>query len=77
VREDLIRAIPLLSEEWSEVANADWLPTDLVTAFGGGKQRIYVIPPLKLVVVRLGSNSDGFSDAEFLSLLLRGRSVAH
>lgn len=49
------------------------LPGDLAAAFGGGKQRMYLIPSLQLVVVRLGTNSQGFSDVEFLSLLLRGK----
>jgi hypothetical protein len=36
---------------------------------------LYVIPSLKLVVVRQGALSQGFSDLEFLSLLLRGKSA--
>jgi CubicO group peptidase (beta-lactamase class C family) len=70
------RKIPILSWEWGDVANADWLPADLVAACGAGKQRLYVIPSLKLVIVRQGSLSQGFSDIEFLSLLLRGKSAS-
>jgi CubicO group peptidase (beta-lactamase class C family) len=70
------RKIPILSREWGDVANADWLPADLVAACGAGKQRLYVIPSLKLVIVRQGSLSQGFSDIEFLSLLLRGKSAS-
>ncbi|HEX4143196.1 MAG TPA: serine hydrolase [Pirellulales bacterium] len=73
VSNDLLRDIPLLSE-WGDVANSDWLPGDLVAAFGGGKQRLYLIPSFKLVIVRQGSQSQGFSEVEFLSLLLRGKS---
>lgn len=69
------RAIPMLSREWGDVANSDWLPGDLVAACGAGKQRLYVIPSRKLVVVRQGGLSEGFSDMEFLSLLLRGESA--
>jgi len=76
VSADLRRKIPILSREWGDVANADWLPGDLVAACGAGKQRLYVIPSLKLVVVRQGSLSQGFSDLEFLSLLLRGKSAS-
>ncbi|MBA3313924.1 MAG: hypothetical protein H0T47_11655 [Planctomycetaceae bacterium] len=71
---ELRRSIPILSREWGDVANSDWIPADLVAACGAGKQRLYVIPSLKLVVVRQGGLSQGFSDVEFLSLLLRGKS---
>jgi CubicO group peptidase (beta-lactamase class C family) len=60
-----------LSNEWEEVANADWVPSDLAAAIGGGKQRMYVIPSPRLVVVRQGNGTGDFSDIEFLSLLLR------
>jgi CubicO group peptidase (beta-lactamase class C family) len=70
------RKIPILSHEWGDVANAQWLPADLVAACGAGKQRLFVIPSLKLVVVRQGRPSRGFSDIEFLSLLLRGKSAS-
>ena len=70
------RAVPILSREWGDVANLDWVPDDLFAACGAGKQRIYVIPSKRLVVVRQGSLSQGFSDTEFLSLLLRDKSEA-
>jgi hypothetical protein len=44
-------------------------PPDLVVAIGSRYQRLYVIPSLKLVVVRHG-NGGSFSDARFLRLLL-------
>lgn len=75
VSAELRRKIPILSREWGELANADWVPADLVAACGAGKQRLYVIPSRKLVIVRPGSLSLGFSDLEFLSWLLRGRSA--
>ena len=75
VNAELRRQIPILSHEWGDVANAEWLPNDLVAACGAGKQRLYVIPSRKLVIVRQGSLSRGFSDTEFLSLLLRGQST--
>jgi len=66
------RSIPILSREWGDVANAEWLPNDLLAACGAGKQRLYVIPSLKLVIVRQGGLSQGFADIEFLGLLLQG-----
>jgi len=61
-----------------EILRSDWLPNDLFMAAGAGKQRLYVIPLLKLVIVRLGKflGSRAFSDAKFLNLLLRGKEDA-
>jgi len=42
---------------------------DLFMAAGAGKQRLYIIPSLDMVVVRQGQRS-AFNDNEFLSLLL-------
>lgn len=57
------------------IMNADWLPSDFMMAAGAGKQRLYVIPSLKIVAVRMGPLTSRFSDVEFLSLLLRGTSA--
>jgi CubicO group peptidase (beta-lactamase class C family) len=47
------------------------LPPDTFVAMGKGKQRCYVIPSHRLVVVRMGdSSSREFSDREFLARLL-------
>jgi CubicO group peptidase (beta-lactamase class C family) len=48
------------------------LPKDVVMAAGAGKQRLYVIPSLDLIVVRQGRQSR-FDDREFLSSLLLER----
>lgn len=49
--------------------------SDLFAALGAGKCRMYVIPSLKMVVVRQADNkSDRFDDNTFLSLLLTGQS---
>lgn len=69
VTPELRRAITILSSEWADVANSDWLPDDLIAACGAGKQRLYVIHSMKLVIVRQGSIGRGFSDIEFLSRL--------
>ena len=49
--------------------------SDLFAALGAGKCRMYVIPSLKMVVLRQGdSKGDRFDDYTFLSLLLTGQS---
>jgi len=70
VNSKLMSQIPLLSFEWGKIANSAWLPDDLVAACGAGKQRLYVIPSLKLVVVRQGNLSSKFNDVHFLKILL-------
>ena len=47
-------------------------------AAGAGKQRLYVIPSQKLVVVRQASlgASRTFADEDFVSLLLRGKKAS-
>lgn len=44
-------------------------PADFKMAAGAGKQRLYIIPSAKLVVVRYGDGGP-WNDAEFLKLLL-------
>jgi len=67
----LVEQITVLRTEWAEVANADGLPDELVAACGAGKQRLYIIPSRKLVVVRQGGFAGrGFSDKTFLDFLL-------
>jgi len=48
-------------------------PRDLVACLGSYKQRLYVIPSLDLVIVRF-AYEDRYSDGDFLSRLLTGRS---
>jgi len=54
----------------------DGAPPDLYMAAGRHNQRLYVIPSLKMVVVRLGRANRTWSDAEFLARLLDGRSLS-
>lgn len=57
----------ILASEWADAANSDWLPDDLVAACGAGKQRLYVIPSRKLVIVRQATLPNReFSDTDFL-----------
>lgn len=72
----LIQSIPLLRGEAGGIVTSTYLPDDLVMAAGAGKQRLYVIPSLKLVAVRQGplqTTDAQYADVEFLSRLLRGR----
>lgn len=75
VSADLIQSIPQLRDELIDVLASTYLPDDLVLAAGAGKQRLYIMPSLKLVVVRQGpmSGNGQFDDIEFLSRLLRGK----
>jgi len=67
----LVEQITVLRTEWAEVANADGLPDELFAACGAGKQRLYIIPSRKLVVVRQGGFAGrGFSDKMFVDFLL-------
>lgn len=51
-------------------------PRDLVMAAGQGKQRLYIIPSLQLVIVRQGDGGKGWRDGEFLAILLAGAKPA-
>jgi len=74
VPDAIIQQVPILQRDMGDIVTSDWLPEDLFMAAGAGKQRLYVIPSMKLVVVRQGDIRQGrtFSDAEFLNRLLRG-----
>jgi CubicO group peptidase (beta-lactamase class C family) len=71
VPDAILRDVPILQRDMGDIVKSDRLPEDLFLAAGAGKQRLYVIPSMKLVVVRQGSllGSRGFSDATFLDLL--------
>jgi CubicO group peptidase (beta-lactamase class C family) len=75
VPDRILGQVPILQRDMGDIVTSDWLPEDLFMAAGAGKQRLYVIPAMKLVVVRQGdlTASRNFSDAEFLERLLRGK----
>jgi CubicO group peptidase (beta-lactamase class C family) len=56
-------------QNWSAACICSDAPADLVAAVGSGYQRLFVIPSMKLVVVRQGKFGR-MSDAKFLRLLL-------
>jgi len=74
VTKEHIKKIPLLQTDMGDIANSDWVPEDLFMAAGAGKQLLYIIPSLELVIVRQAplGNEKYYRDMEFLSLLLRG-----
>jgi CubicO group peptidase (beta-lactamase class C family) len=61
--------LPWQNARWADICICKDAPADMVVALGSGYQRLFVIPSLKAVVVRLGSNAK-FSDAHFLRLIL-------
>ncbi|HEY2569069.1 MAG TPA: serine hydrolase [Candidatus Udaeobacter sp.] len=61
--------LPWQSAEWTNVCICKDAPPDMVVALGSGYQRLFVIPSLKAIIVRQGSNAR-FSDAHFLRLIL-------
>jgi CubicO group peptidase (beta-lactamase class C family) len=56
-------------EDWSGACLCREAPRDLFVSLGSMGQRLYVIPSLDLVVVRLSGDSR-FSDADFLRVLI-------
>jgi CubicO group peptidase (beta-lactamase class C family) len=61
--------LPWQSAQWTDVCICKDAPADMVVALGSGYQRLFVIPSLKAIIVRQGSNAR-FSDAHFLRLVL-------
>ena len=64
----------LSREDWRATCLSKSAPPDLVCMAGSGGQRIYVIPSLRSVVVRLGK-PDKFRDPEFLESLFNKRAL--
>ncbi len=61
--------LPWLKAQWTDACICKDAPADMVVALGSGYQRLFVIPSLKAIIVRQGSNAK-FSDAHFLRLVL-------
>jgi CubicO group peptidase (beta-lactamase class C family) len=61
--------LPWQNAQWTDVCICKDAPADMVVALGSGYQRLFVIPSLKAIIVRQGSNAK-FSDTRFLRLLL-------
>jgi CubicO group peptidase (beta-lactamase class C family) len=65
--------LPWQSAQWTNVCICKDAPADMVVALGSGYQRLFIIPSLKAIIVRQGSNAK-FSDAHFLRLILGKKS---
>jgi CubicO group peptidase (beta-lactamase class C family) len=54
---------------WIDICICRNVPADMIACIGSGYQRLFVIPSMNAVIVRLGQNTK-FSDAHFLRLML-------
>lgn len=61
--------LPWENAHWSGVSICKDAPADMAVALGSHYQRLFVIPSLKTIIVRQGSEGN-FSDAAFLRLVL-------
>src|SRR4029450_13984900 len=61
--------LPWQNAQWPGVCICKDAPADMVVALGSHYQRLFIIPSLKAVIVRQGSDGN-FSDARFLRLVL-------
>jgi len=61
--------LPWQNARWSDVCICKDAPADMVVALGSHYQRLFVIPSLKAIIVRQGSEAN-FSDAHFLRTVL-------
>ncbi len=62
----------LTREQWERTSISNSAPADLICMAGSGGQRVYVIPSLRTVVVRLGRPSS-FRDPDFLQALFSAK----
>ena len=61
--------LPWQNAQWTGVCICKDAPADMVVALGSHYQRLFIIPSLKAVIVRQGSDGN-FSDAQFLRFVL-------
>ena len=61
--------LPWQAVQWTDVCICKDAPPDMVVALGSHYQRLFIIPSLKAIIVRQGSEAK-FSDAHFLRLVL-------
>ncbi len=56
-------------QDWRETCLCRDAPADTIASVGSGYQRLFVLPSMNLIIVRLGKNAR-FSDGDFLRILL-------
>ena len=61
--------LPWERARWTNICICRSAPPDMVVGLGSNYQRLFVIPSMDAIIVRLGRNSK-FSDAHFLRLVL-------
>jgi hypothetical protein len=55
--------------DWIDMCICRSAPADMIACIGSGYQRLFVIPSMQAIIVRLGQDAK-FSDAHFLRLVL-------
>ena len=61
--------IPWERQVWRGNCLCREAPRDMIAAIGSGYQRMFIVPSMKLVIVRQGVDNRRFSDAAFLRLI--------
>jgi CubicO group peptidase (beta-lactamase class C family) len=64
--------IPWERQVWRGDCLCREAPHDMIVAIGSGYQRLFIVPSMKLIIVRQGVNNRRFSDATFLRLIFAG-----
>jgi CubicO group peptidase (beta-lactamase class C family) len=61
--------IPWERQVWRGDCLCREAPHDMIAAIGSGYQRMFIVPSMRLVIVRQGVDNSRFSDATFLRLI--------
>jgi hypothetical protein len=62
--------LPWQSASWRSVCISKSAPADMVVGLGSHHQRLFIIPSMNALIVRLSSADSKFSDAYFLRLMM-------
>jgi CubicO group peptidase (beta-lactamase class C family) len=63
--------LPWQRANWRGICISKTAPSDMVVGLGSHYQRLFIVPSMNLVVVRLSFADAKFSDGEFLRLILK------